>query len=428
MKEYILSIDQGTTSTKLVLYDLESNEMVKIIKPIQIITPKRNWVEHSPEKIFLSIVNGIKDIFNNFDVSPKEIVGIAIDNQGETIIPFNKTTLEPLYNAIVWQDNRTSDDINSYTNPEIENYIEKTTGLFMDPYFSAPKMKWLIDNISGVDLKKANALIDRETQAIIASGDKELPRLQSSGAIANDFKNFLENSEASKKYNAEMVRKIKTEFSEKKLFFMTATPIPVDPELIDVGDEAIQRVIKNPSSSRLRGWTMSFYDPAKDITHTFDGIEKQLGELRLRLFRNGYLDFCAVVSDSFSWGMEDKGKEAILFNPYSITEYPVSFFRLLRELTTIVDGLNSFHVAMGFVNCGEYSLRPYGINTYGHRFGMEENKRSLDDWYFEKSFQALVREDDSDAFIFSERIYNTFSYSRDKIPYFNGEKVFEAKE
>ena len=160
MNEYILSIDQGTTSTKIVLYDLESNEIVKIIKPIQISTPERNWVEHSPVKIFLSVVNGIKDIFDNYNVSPKEIIGVAIDNQGETIIPFNKTTLEPLYNAIVWQDNRTSEDIKSYTNSEIEKYVEKTTGLFMDPYFSAPKMKWLIDNIPEVqNQKKKNNLI-----------------------------------------------------------------------------------------------------------------------------------------------------------------------------------------------------------------------------------------------------------------------------
>ena len=160
MKEYILSIDQGTTSTKIVLYDLKSNEKVKIIKPIQISTPEKNWVEHSPEKIFLSITNGIKDIFSDFDVSPKEIVGVAIDNQGETIIPFNKSTLEPLYNAIVWQDNRTSEDIFSYKNKEIERYIEKTTGVFMDPYFSAPKMKWLLDNIPEIQTqKKKNNLI-----------------------------------------------------------------------------------------------------------------------------------------------------------------------------------------------------------------------------------------------------------------------------
>jgi len=154
MKEYILSIDQGTTSTKIVLYDLESNEKVKIVKPIMISTPERNWVEHSPRKILLSITNGIKDIFNNFDISPKEIIGVAIDNQGETIIPFNKTTLEPLYNAIVWQDNRTSMDLISYKNQEIERYIEKTTGLFVDSYFSAPKMKWLLDNITEIQTQK----------------------------------------------------------------------------------------------------------------------------------------------------------------------------------------------------------------------------------------------------------------------------------
>ncbi len=160
MNEYILSIDQGTTATKVVLYDLHGNEKKVVIKPIKISTPQRNWVEHSPEKIFISILSGIKDILYNYNVLPKEIIGIAIDNQGETIIPFNKTTLEPLYNAIVWQDNRTSSDINSYNNPEIERYIEKTTGLFMDPYFSAPKMKWLIDNIPEVqNQKKKNNLI-----------------------------------------------------------------------------------------------------------------------------------------------------------------------------------------------------------------------------------------------------------------------------
>ncbi|MCK5153139.1 MAG: hypothetical protein KAQ93_02170 [Spirochaetales bacterium] len=161
MKEYILSIDQGTTATKVVLYDLEGNEKLVIIKPVKIITPVRDWVEHSPGVIFSSIQNGIKDIFNNCNISPKEIIGVAIDNQGETIIPFNKTTLEPLYNAIVWQDNRTAEDIISYNNPEIKRYVEKTTGLFMDPYFSAPKMKWLIDNIPEVQtqMKKNNLIM-----------------------------------------------------------------------------------------------------------------------------------------------------------------------------------------------------------------------------------------------------------------------------
>ncbi len=161
MNEYILSIDQGTTSTKVVLYDFKTNEIVKIIKPFKTITPKRNWVEHNPQDIFLSITDGIKDVLNNYDVSPKEIAAVAIDNQGETIIPFNKTTLEPLYNAIVWQDNRTSEDLNIYKNPAIENYIEKTTGLFMDSYFSAPKMKWLLDNISEIEAenKKNNLII-----------------------------------------------------------------------------------------------------------------------------------------------------------------------------------------------------------------------------------------------------------------------------
>ena len=156
MNEYILSIDQGTTATKVVLYDLLGNEKRIVVKPVKISTPVRDWVEHSPEKIFISIISGIKEILDTYNVSPKEIIGVAIDNQGETIIPFNKTTLEPLYNAIVWQDNRTTVEIKSYKNPEIEKYIEKNTGLFLDPYFSAPKMKWLMDNIQGVQNENKN--------------------------------------------------------------------------------------------------------------------------------------------------------------------------------------------------------------------------------------------------------------------------------
>ncbi|MDP8211663.1 MAG: hypothetical protein P9X22_00025 [Candidatus Zapsychrus exili] len=289
--------------------------------------------------------------------------------------------------------------------------------------------RWLIDNVSDVNLERANALIDRETQAIAASGDIQLPELLTSVAMENGSKSFSENSDISKKYNSEMVGKIKSDLNGKKIFFMTATPIPFGPEIVDISDEKIQGIIKNPSSSRSSGWNMSFYDPSNDITHTFDGIEKQLGELRLRLFRNGYLDFCAIDTNSFSWAMEDKGtKDKILFNPYSITEYPVSFFRLLRELSTILDIFKSFHVSMGFVNQGKYSLRPYSLNNYAHMSDREEKNYNFEDWYFEKSFKALVSESDSDAFTFSERIYNTFGFSRDKIPYFNGEKVFEVKE
>ena len=161
MNEYILSIDQGTTSTKVVLYDLESNEQIKITRPFKTITPEKNRVEHNPQDIFLSITDGIHDVLNNRGISPKEIVAVAIDNQGETIIPFNKSTLEPMYNAIVWQDNRTSKDLNNYKNPEIEKYAEITTGLFMDSYFSAPKMKWLLDNVPEIQAEnlKNNLII-----------------------------------------------------------------------------------------------------------------------------------------------------------------------------------------------------------------------------------------------------------------------------
>jgi glycerol kinase len=161
MKEYIISIDQGTTATKVVLHSLNGELKAISTHPIKQIYPKDGWVEHDPFNILESIKKGIRDVINKSNIVSKQILAIGIDNQGETIIAFEKNTGEPLYNAIVWQDRRTSSFCNQLKEKIEEKVITDKTGLFLDPYFSAPKMNWLINNVGKVrsSLNKRNAII-----------------------------------------------------------------------------------------------------------------------------------------------------------------------------------------------------------------------------------------------------------------------------
>ncbi len=161
MNEYIISIDQGTTATKVVLHSLDGELKAISTHPIKQIYPKDGWVEHDPFDILESIKKGIKNVVEEVNISSKQILAIGIDNQGETIIAFDKNTGEPLYNAIVWQDRRTSNYCNQLKNRIDESIITEKTGLFFDPYFSAPKMNWLIKNVGKVKdaLNKGSAII-----------------------------------------------------------------------------------------------------------------------------------------------------------------------------------------------------------------------------------------------------------------------------
>jgi len=161
MNNYILSIDQGTTATKTVLYTLNGDIKAISTQSVKQYYPHDGWVEHDPYNILDSIKTGIRDIFNKTEITKDQIIAIGIDNQGETIIPFDKKTGEPLYNAIVWQDRRTSQFCSRMKDAADEAIITEKTGLFLDPYFSAPKMNWLIKNVDKVkdSINKGNAVI-----------------------------------------------------------------------------------------------------------------------------------------------------------------------------------------------------------------------------------------------------------------------------
>jgi glycerol kinase len=152
LKKYIVAIDEGTTSTRAVLYDLEKGEIVlQKSSPIKQIYPKPSFVEENANEIYAETLSSLIEILESADDVTK-VAGIGITNQRETVIAWDKITGKPLYNAIVWQCRRTADFMEklNQTHGEI---IRKKTGLVMDAYFSASKIKWLIENVPQVKEK-----------------------------------------------------------------------------------------------------------------------------------------------------------------------------------------------------------------------------------------------------------------------------------
>ena len=147
MKEKIISIDQGTTSTRSVLYDKKGDFISSAQQEFNQFFPKDGWVEHNPEDIWQSVLFTLQKLVKESGITSSEIASIGITNQRETALIWNKKTGKPIHNAIVWQDRRTSEfcnELGSY-----ENIIHKKTGLTIDPYFSATKIHWLLKNVEG---------------------------------------------------------------------------------------------------------------------------------------------------------------------------------------------------------------------------------------------------------------------------------------
>ena len=143
-----LIIDQGTTSTKVMLFDLSGKKVDSSQKSFEQIFPNNGWVEHNPEEIIKTVISCCNEVIeNNFD---KNICSIGITNQRETIVLWDKITGKSLYNAIVWQDRRTESLCKDLKEEGYEELIINKTGLLLDPYFSSTKISWIINNIDGV--------------------------------------------------------------------------------------------------------------------------------------------------------------------------------------------------------------------------------------------------------------------------------------
>ena len=149
MKKYILALDEGTTSARSILFDHECNIISASQHEFTQYYPYPGWVEQDPMQIYANQYASLTECIAKSGISPDEIAGIGITNQRETTILWNKQTGKPIYNAIVWQCRRTADICNDLIADNHAEYVQKVTGLKIDAYFSATKIKWILDNVDG---------------------------------------------------------------------------------------------------------------------------------------------------------------------------------------------------------------------------------------------------------------------------------------
>ena len=149
MEQYILSLDQGTSSSRAIVFDRKGQICSMAQREFTQIFPKPGWVEHNPHEIWSSQASVIAEAIAAIDINGLNIAGIGITNQRETTIVWDSETEEPVYNAIVWQDRRTSEYCDRLKAEGQTEFIRERTGLIVDAYFSATKIKWILDNVAG---------------------------------------------------------------------------------------------------------------------------------------------------------------------------------------------------------------------------------------------------------------------------------------
>ncbi|WP_281541628.1 glycerol kinase GlpK [Maribacter aestuarii] len=149
MGTFIISLDQGTTSSRALLVDQKGKIQGMAQKEFKQIFPKSGWVEHDAMEILGSQLGVLKQLISENNVTPSEIKAIGITNQRETAVVWDKDTGQPVYNAIVWQDKRTADICEDLKKDGLTEHVRKTTGLVIDSYFTGTKVKWVLDNVKG---------------------------------------------------------------------------------------------------------------------------------------------------------------------------------------------------------------------------------------------------------------------------------------
>ena len=149
MKEFILALDQGTTSSRAIVFDHDGLPVAVAQKEFTQYYPKPGWVEHDPEEIWSTQAGVSLEAITKAGLESANIAAVGITNQRETTIVWNRKTGKPVYNAIVWQDRRTADFCDQLKNQGQSNKIREKTGLIIDAYFSATKIRWILDNVQG---------------------------------------------------------------------------------------------------------------------------------------------------------------------------------------------------------------------------------------------------------------------------------------
>ena len=149
-KKYVIALDQGTTSSRAIIYDKNAHPLGSVQKEFTQIYPEPGWVEHDAEEIFKSQLSVMQSVIINNDIKMDEIAAIGITNQRETVVLWDKETGKPVYNAIVWQCRRTAPLCEKLKAEGYEDIIREKTGLKIDAYFSGTKIKWILDNVPGL--------------------------------------------------------------------------------------------------------------------------------------------------------------------------------------------------------------------------------------------------------------------------------------
>ena len=156
--QYIIALDQGTTNCRAILIDGNGQLLAKEQKEFEQIFPKPGWVEHNPLEILKVQIEVLEKLIEKSGIDLKNLAGLGITNQRETTVVWDKTTGQPIYNAIVWQDKRTADYCKSLSSKGFDSYVKKKTGLPMDPYFSGTKVRWILEHAGLTKEKQADLL------------------------------------------------------------------------------------------------------------------------------------------------------------------------------------------------------------------------------------------------------------------------------
>lgn len=149
MLKYVIAIDQGTTSSRCIVFNEQISPVASAQQEFEQHFPHSGWVEHNPHDIWQSSLKTLKDSIDKAGITAADIAAIGITNQRETVIVWDRVSGQPVYNAIVWQDRRTADFCRDLTAAGYEEKIQNATGLLIDPYFSASKVRWILDNVDG---------------------------------------------------------------------------------------------------------------------------------------------------------------------------------------------------------------------------------------------------------------------------------------
>ncbi|MGJ9457596.1 glycerol kinase GlpK [Oceanobacillus sp. CF4.6] len=155
-EKFILSLDQGTTSSRAILFNHDGKIVETAQKEFEQFFPKPGWVEHDANEIWTSVLACIADVLRKADIDPSQIAGIGITNQRETTVVWDKNTGKPIYKAIVWQSRQTEEICKELAEQGHQDLIRKKTGLLIDPYFSGTKVKWILDHVDGAREKAEN--------------------------------------------------------------------------------------------------------------------------------------------------------------------------------------------------------------------------------------------------------------------------------